>query len=58
MNTSRPESILKPVFDTLSLLQNHLGVTIQAIHLSGSAADGGLKPFSDIDPDAALAKLP
>lgn len=37
------------VLDTLSVLENHLGETIQAIHLFGSTVDGGLKPFSDID---------
>ncbi|WP_397476044.1 AadA family aminoglycoside 3''-O-nucleotidyltransferase [Pusillimonas sp.] len=49
MITKLPESIADQVFDALSILENHLGETIQAIHLFGSAVDGGLKPFSDID---------
>lgn len=44
-----PESIAGQVSDALAVLANHLGVAIQAIHLFGSAVDGGLKPFSDID---------
>ncbi|SDL88544.1 streptomycin 3-adenylyltransferase [Pseudomonas indica] len=31
------------------MLRRHLGETLQAIHLFGSAVDGGLKPHSDID---------
>src|SRR5690606_14694653 len=49
MTTKLPESIADQVSDTLSILENHLGETIQAVHLFGSAVDGGLKPFSDID---------
>lgn len=32
-----------------AILDRHLGGTIIAIHLFGSAVDGGLKPFSDLD---------
>lgn len=32
-----------------AVLERHLGESIIAIHLFGSAVDGGLKPFSDID---------
>ncbi|BDR99723.1 streptomycin 3''-adenylyltransferase (plasmid) [Proteus mirabilis] len=49
MTTKLPESIADQLSDTLSILENHLGETIQAVHLFGSAVDGGLKPFSDID---------
>lgn len=49
MTIKPPECIADQVFDTLSVLENHLGETIQAIHLFGSAVDGGLKPLSDID---------
>ncbi len=49
MTTELPESIADQVFDTLSVLKSHLGETIKTIHLFGSAVDGGLKPFSDID---------
>ena len=49
MTTKLPGLIAGQVLDTLSVLENHLAETIQAIHLFGSAVDGGLKPFSDID---------
>ncbi|WP_311752716.1 aminoglycoside adenylyltransferase family protein, partial [Proteus columbae] len=49
MTTKLPESIADQLSDTLLILENHLGETIQAVHLFGSAVDGGLKPFSDID---------
>ena len=49
MTTELPGLIADQVHDTLSVLESHLGETIQAIHLFGSAVDGGLKPFSDID---------
>lgn len=44
-----PEPVAAQVSDTVSVLENHLGEAILAIHLFGSAVDGGLKPFSDID---------
>ncbi len=31
------------------VIERHLASTLQAIHLFGSALDGGLKPYSDID---------
>ncbi|MFC7518990.1 AadA family aminoglycoside 3''-O-nucleotidyltransferase [Herbaspirillum sp. GCM10030257] len=49
MNIELPESIASQVSNTLSVLKCHLGESIQAIHLFGSAVDGGLKPLSDID---------
>ncbi len=49
MTAELPESIADQLLDTLSVLKNHLGDAIQAIHLFGSAVDGGLKPYSDID---------
>jgi streptomycin 3"-adenylyltransferase len=36
----------------------HLGETLQAMHLFGSAVDGGLKPRSDIDLLVAIAASP
>lgn len=48
MTNKPPESIAEQVSEARSILENHLE-TIQAIHLFGSAVDGGLKPFSDID---------
>jgi len=49
MLTKLPESIAGQVSETLSILEKHLGETILAIYLFGSAVDGGLKPLSDID---------
>ncbi|NHC61671.1 AadA family aminoglycoside 3''-O-nucleotidyltransferase [Paenalcaligenes suwonensis] len=48
MATHLPESISHQVLQAQSVLEQHLK-TIQAIHLFGSAVDGGLKPLSDID---------
>ncbi|MGB3287873.1 MAG: AadA family aminoglycoside 3''-O-nucleotidyltransferase [Burkholderiaceae bacterium] len=47
--TKPPESIAVQVSSALSILENHLGETVLAVHLFGSAIDGGLKPLSDID---------
>lgn len=33
----------------LGVIEHHLKPTVLAVHLYGSALDGGLKPFSDID---------
>ncbi|MBO1113510.1 AadA family aminoglycoside 3''-O-nucleotidyltransferase [Bordetella petrii] len=49
MSDKLPESITRQVSDALSILENHLGKTILAIHVLGSAVDDGLKPLSDID---------
>jgi len=46
---SVPASIAGQVAGACTLLSYHLGDTLRAIHLFGSAADGGLKPCSDID---------
>ena len=46
---SVPASIAGQVAGTCTLLSHHLGDTLRAIHLFGSAIDGGLKPCSDID---------
>ncbi|WP_419204711.1 AadA family aminoglycoside 3''-O-nucleotidyltransferase [Bordetella trematum] len=48
MTTESPDSIADQLFETRSVLEMHLEA-IRAIHLFGSAVDGGLKPFSDID---------
>lgn len=44
-----PESIAGQLSDALSVVKNHLVDTLLAVHLFGSAVDGGLKPLSDID---------
>lgn len=49
MSIKLPESIADQVSATLSILEKHLGGKLLAIHLFGSAVDGGLKPSSDID---------
>ncbi|CAM3996394.1 ANT(3'')-I family aminoglycoside nucleotidyltransferase [Bordetella tumbae] len=49
MSATSPELIADQVSATLSILEKHLGENILAIHLFGSAVDGGLKPSSDID---------
>lgn len=45
MTTQFPELVTEQIFDTLSVLERHLGETIQAIHLFGSVVAGGLQPF-------------
>ncbi len=44
-----PPEIASQVSTTLSVLDRYLGSDLRAIHLYGSAVDGGLKPHSDID---------
>ncbi|MXN60986.1 aminoglycoside resistance protein, partial [Burkholderia pseudomallei] len=39
-------------------IERHLGTTLNAIHLFGSALDGGLKPRSDIDLLVKVAARP
>lgn len=47
--TSLPQEILPQVSAVQAVLARHLGHNLRAIHLFGSAVDGGLKPGSDID---------
>lgn len=49
MNDSVPTEILAQVSRTCTVIERHLAFSLQAIHLYGSALDGGLKPYSDID---------
>lgn len=44
-----PEEIAPQVSAVQALLERHLGSSLRAIHLFGSAVDGGLKPHSDVD---------
>jgi streptomycin 3"-adenylyltransferase len=44
-----PSSIAEQLAKACSVLERNLTNTLQAIHLYGSAADGGLKPASDLD---------
>ena len=48
-NGSVPAEVAGQVASACALLSHHLGDSLQAIHLFGSAVDGGLKPQSDID---------
>ena len=49
MNKSMPPEIRAQVSAACTLLNRHLGDALLGVHLFGSAVDGGLKPFSDID---------
>ncbi|HEF5875740.1 TPA: AadA family aminoglycoside 3''-O-nucleotidyltransferase [Burkholderia cenocepacia] len=44
-----PHDIAAQVAAARAVIERHVGTTLQAIHLFGSALDGGLKPRSDID---------
>lgn len=41
--------ISKQLSEALGVIERHLEPTLMAVHLFGSAVDGGLKPCSDID---------
>ncbi len=49
MNAPFPIEIAEQLSDACAVLERHLGNTLLAIHLFGSAVDGGLRPHSDID---------
>lgn len=49
MTASLPPEIIPQLARARAVLAHHLAGTLQAIHLFGSAVDGGLKPHSDID---------
>lgn len=49
MKNSPPVDIAQQLSTTLAILKRNLAGTLQAVHLFGSAVDGGLKPHSDID---------
>ena len=44
-----PAEISVQLSQALNVIEHHLGSTLLAMHLYGSALDGGLKPYSDID---------
>src|SRR5690625_2956676 len=44
-----PIQIATQVSQACTVIERHLASMLQAIHLFGSALDGGLKPHSDID---------
>ena len=49
MINSLPIEIEEQVLKACDIIEFHLASTLIAIHLYGSATDGGLKPYSDID---------
>lgn len=49
MNRSIPADISIQTLQALSIIEHHIGSMVLAVHLYGSAIDGGLKPYSDID---------
>ena len=44
-----PAEISAQLSQALDIIERHLGSTLLAVHLYGSALDGGLKSYSDID---------
>lgn len=58
VNPSAPLDIRAQVQHAGDILQQHLGETLVGIHLFGSAVDGGLKPFSDVDLLVTVASPP
>ncbi|WP_175915670.1 MULTISPECIES: aminoglycoside adenylyltransferase family protein [unclassified Burkholderia] len=53
-----PAEIAEQVTVACAAIERHLGATLQAMHLFGSALDGGLKPRSDIDLLVTVAASP
>ncbi|MDR2111502.1 MAG: AadA family aminoglycoside 3''-O-nucleotidyltransferase [Candidatus Accumulibacter sp.] len=49
MSDAVPAEISAQLSRALDVIERHLASTLLAAHLYGSALDGGLKPFSDID---------
>ncbi|WP_095163307.1 aminoglycoside adenylyltransferase family protein [Pseudomonas sp. Irchel 3F5] len=49
MTATPPAQITPQLAEVCVVLERHLGDNLRAIHLYGSALEGGLKPLSDID---------
>lgn len=58
MNDSIPTEIAVQLSRVCGVVEQHLASTLLAVHLYGSALDGGLKPLSDIDALVAVAARP
>lgn len=56
MTISTPPDIELQLSAAVTILQQHLGSSLLALHLFGSAVDGGLQHLSDIDLLATVAK--
>jgi len=55
---SIPSEIIAQLARARAILDRHLGGTLQALYLFGSAVDGGLRPQSDIDLLAVVGAAP
>jgi streptomycin 3"-adenylyltransferase len=49
MDHTPPTALTEQLSQAQAVLERHLAGTITAVHLFGSAVEGGLKPFSDVD---------
>ncbi|NUR46155.1 MAG: DUF4111 domain-containing protein [Sphingomonas sp.] len=49
MHTSLPTALRPQIAQAVSIIEHHLRDSLVAVHLFGSALQGGLKPSSDID---------
>lgn len=58
MTDSVPAEISTQLSQALCLIERHLASTLLAVHLYGSALEGGLKPYSDIDLLVTVAARP
>lgn len=58
MTHSVPAEISAQLAQALDVIERHLASTLLAVHLYGSALDGGLKPYSDIDLLVTVATTP
>jgi streptomycin 3"-adenylyltransferase len=58
MTDSIPVEVSAQLSRALNVFEHHLASTLLAVHLYGSAVDGGLKPYSDIDLLVTVATKP
>lgn len=58
MRDSVPAEVSAQLSQALDVIQCHLASGLLAVHLYGSALDGGLKPYSDIDLLVTVATKP
>ncbi|WP_268903209.1 AadA family aminoglycoside 3''-O-nucleotidyltransferase [Bordetella petrii] len=58
MQASIPDPIIEQLSRARAIIERHLAGTLQAMHLFGSAVDGGLRPDSDIDLLVTVSRAP
>ncbi|KAB8141192.1 AadA family aminoglycoside 3''-O-nucleotidyltransferase [Chloroflexia bacterium SDU3-3] len=58
MTNTVPAEIAAQIAQTLGVIERHLAPSLLAVHLYGSALDGGLRPQSDIDLLVTLGAQP